>query len=203
MSKIAIIGTGHMGKNLGKGWAKAGHTIVYGSRDPGSKSEMGAWASVTTQEQALDGPDVVVITLPYTRVEPFAREHAAALRGKLVIDISNPFASLPDNRISGAEVTANAIGQGARVIAAFKDNFAATILEPRDSKGDPLDVHFAGGDLVDKKIVTGLIEDLGFRAVDCGDLKSARILDGMVSLMIDLDGRYNNGAHRGAWKFVV
>jgi len=126
---------------------------------------------------------------------------AAALRERLVIDISNPFDHLPDNRVAGAEVTRDAIGPGARVVAAFKTNFAATLLAPLNVDGVQRDVLFAGDDEEDKRIVAGLIADLGFRPVDCGVLHNARILDGMVPLIIELDRRYG-GAWQTSWKLL-
>jgi NADPH-dependent F420 reductase len=207
MSKIAIVGTGRMGKNLGQGWLKAGHEIVFGSRQPEQKQDIlneVSGATLNNIEAALDGAEVVVIAIPYTSVESFARTYAAQLHSKLVIDISNPFDNLPDNRVAGAEVTAKAIGAGARVVAAFKDNFWATLLKPMDpSTGLVRDVHFAGDDEAAKEIAAQLIRDLGFQPVDCGPLHNARLLDGLVSLIIELDRRYANGESRASWKLMV
>lgn len=205
MAKIAIIGTGAMATRLGQGWAKAGHAIVYGSRDPGGSkvTEQVAGARVTDHASALEGAEIVVIAIPFASVEPFARDHAQALRNRLVIDISNPFDKLPDNRIAAAEITAAAMGTGARVVAAFKDNFSATLPEPIAPQGIVRDVRYAGDNQEDKRTVARLIEDLGFRPLDCGPLKSARVLDGMVTLMLQLDARYANGTQRSGWTFLT
>ena len=206
MTEIAIIGTGRMGRGLGAGWARKGHTIVFGSRTPEAHRDLTVQipnAQVTTPAEALRGAEVVVLAIPYVAVEPFARTHAEALRDKVVIDISNPFHHLPDNRISGAEITAAAIGPGARVVAAFKDNFANTLLDPVDPNGIVRDVHFAGDHEEDKRLVSRLIEDLGFHPVDCGPLRNARVLDAMVPLMIELDRRYGGGQGLSSWKFLT
>ena len=207
MSKIAIIGTGRMGKNLAKGWLNAGHEVRLGSRQSEQRQDILSeipGATITDFETALAGIEVVVIAIPYTQVEPFARTFAAQLRDKLVIDITNPFDNLPDNRVAGAEITARAIGEGARVVAAFKDNFWATLQEPVDpNTGLVRDVHFAGDDTDDKKVVTKLIKDLGFEPVDCGPLRNARLLDAMVPLIIELDRDYANGEFRASWKLMA
>lgn len=207
MSKITIIGTGRMGKNLGKGWLKAGYEVVFGSRHPEQKQDVLnelPGANLAGFEAALDRAEVVIIAIPFTMVESFARKYAAKLRDKLVIDISNPFGNLPDNRIAGAEITAKAIGAGARVVAAFKDNFWPTLLEPTDpNTGLVRDVHFAGDNEADKAVVTQLIKDLGFQPVDCGPLRNARLLDGMVPLIVELDRRHANGEQRASWKLVT
>jgi hypothetical protein len=204
--QIAIIGTGRMARNLGAGWARAGLSIVFGSRNPQAHADLAEsapGAQVTEPTAALDGADVVVIAIPFPAVEPFAREHADKLRGKVVVDISNPFNHLPDNSVAGAEITARAIGPGARVVAAFKSNFWETLLEPTDPRYDiERDVHYAGDDVEAKKLVGRLIYDLGFRAIDCGPLKNARVLDGMAPLIIELDKRYANGERRSSWRLL-
>ncbi len=206
MTRIAIIGTGRMAVGLGAGWARAGHEVALGSRDPAGKTEVatsvGNGARVMSIHDALGAAEVAVLAAPYPAVESLAGEHADDLRGIPVVDISNPFDNLPDNRISGAEVTARAIGDGAQVMAAFKDNFAKTLLDPEDSTGAPRDVHYAGDDEAAKATLAGLIRDLGFRPVDCGPLRNARVLDGMVPLMIELDRRYAGGNGKSSWKFL-
>lgn len=207
MSKIAIIGTGRMGQNLAKGWLKAGHEVMLGSRQPEQKQDVineVPGVSLSSFEVALNEAEVVIIAIPYAEVEPFARTHAAQLRDTLVIDITNPFDNLPDNHVAGAEITAKAIGAGARVVAAFKDNFWATLQEPVDPHtGLVRDVHFAGDDEADKDVVVQLIKDLGFEPVDCGPLHNARLLDGLVPLIIELDRRYANGEFRASWKLLT
>jgi len=206
MTNIAIIGTGRMAQGLGAGWVRAGHRVVFGSRNPAEKSglvsKIGNCASVTLPAAAVAWADVVVLAIPFAQVKTFAREHAPQLAGKLVVDISNPFDQLPDNRIAGAELTAAAIGDGARVVAAFKDNFWETLPTPEDPGGLPRDVHFAGDSDDDRQRVAQLVTDLGFRPVDCGPLKNARALDAMVPLLVELDQRLNNGQHSSSWKFL-
>lgn len=202
---ITIIGTGRMALNLGQGWAKAGHTIIFGSRHPEANANFTTkvkGCKVVTPAAALGEAEIVVLTIPFASVEPFARDHAAQLQGKLVIDISNPFGSLPDNRMAGAEITARAIGPGARVVAAFKGNFSDTLLEPLDPGGMQRDVQYAGDSEADKQVVAQLIEELGFRPVDCGPLKNARLLDSMVPLIVELDQRYAGGARKSSWKLL-
>ncbi|MBI4219213.1 MAG: NAD(P)-binding domain-containing protein [Chloroflexi bacterium] len=206
MTQITIIGTGRMAIGLGSAWTRAGHTITFGSRTPSAHGDLpaqiGPNAKITGHREAMRGAEIVVLAIPYREVESFARVHADALRGKIVIDISNPFKIVPDTRGAGAEITAAAIGAGARVIAAFKDNFANTLLEPADDQGRQRDVHFAGDDESAKRQFTKLVEDLGFRPVDCGALENARVLDGMVPLMVELDRRYK-GNGRSSWKFML
>jgi predicted dinucleotide-binding enzyme len=202
---LAIIGTGKMAQQLGLGWSRVGHHIAFGSRTPDEHqwlADQVKGISVVDPAAAIESARTVVLCLPYHAMASFAHSQAAALRQRLVIDPSNPLDLAPTNGLAGAEVTANAIGPGARVVAAFKGNFAATLLEPVELATELVrDVHYAGDNPDDKQIVALLIEDLGFRPVDCGPLKNARVLDNMVPLLLELDRRYG-GQHKSAWKFV-
>jgi hypothetical protein len=203
---IGIIGTGNMALHLAQGWLQAGHTIQLGSRQPQEKTavlDQIPGAKLDSIAETVAAAELIVVAIPYSAVEPFARHYAPQLRGKLLIDISNPFAHLPDNTISGPEITAQAIGPGARVVAAFKANFWETLLEP-DSPHDQIvrDVFYVGDNANDKELVARLIADLGFRAVDCGPLRNARVLDGMVPLLLELDQRHAGGDRRLSWKLL-
>ena len=206
MTQVAIVGTGRMATVLGAALTKAGHAVAFGSRSPSTTTAVvqravGVGARVGSYREALRGAEVIILAIPYRAVEGFARDHANDLRNKVVVDISNPF-DVPDNRIAGAEVTAKAIGAGARVVAAFKDNFAVTLREPKDAQGRQRDVHFAGDDETAKRVLAKLVADIGFVPVDCGVLRNARALDAMVPLMIELDRRYG-GQGRSSWKFLT
>jgi NADPH-dependent F420 reductase len=204
--RIAIIGTGRMGTNLGQAWARSDHEVVLGSRRPAEREEAlerVPGARLVSQAQALEGADVVVLAMPYRSSEPFARAHADQLRDRLVIDISNP--SYQDiQQLAGAEVTARAIGPGARVVAAFKTNYYRTLQQPIDPKyGLVRDVLLAGDDMAGKEIVARLAEDMGFHPVDCGGLQVGHTLDVMTRLMIDMDRQYAAGEARTSWKLLT
>jgi NADPH-dependent F420 reductase len=204
--RIAILGTGRMAAGLGKGWLKAGHSVAFGSRRPESKrdfhAEMGSESQVYGFEEAIAAGDIVVLAVPYAEVVPIAKRYAALLRGKPVVDISNPFASQPKDGRAGAELTAEAIGSGARVVAAFKDNFSDTLTSPIDHTGQPRDVHYAGDDEEAKKLLAGLARDLGYRPVDCGPLHAAVALDHIVPLMVEMDRRLNGGRRNSSFRFA-
>lgn len=203
--RIAILGTGRMAVGLGRGWLKAGHFVAFGSRRPETKTqfqaEIGADSRVYGIEGAITAGEVVVIAVPYAEVVPLVSKHADLLRDKIVVDITNPFAAQPTDGRAGAELTAEVIGNGARVIAAFKGNFSTTLEDPVDHTGQPRDVMFAGDDAESKAVAAGLISDLGFRPIDCGPLHSAVMLDLSVPMVIDLDTRLNGGQRNSSFRY--
>ena len=196
-----------MAMALGKALFAAGHFVAFGSRRPEIRKEFHIEVGTDTRlygvRAAIDAGEIVIITLPYKEVAATVRKHAESLRGKVVIDITNPFAAQPNNGDSGAQVTATVIGDGARVIAAFKTNFSNTFEQPVDSTGEPREVHYAGDDEEAKEVVAGLIREIGFKPVDCGSLAEAVVLDHMVPLMIRLDATEHASSRKSSWRITA
>ena len=94
--KIGIVGAGNIGGTLGALWARAGHSILFGTRRPeGLKSliaEIGAAADAGTPEAAAKFGDVLLFAAPYGAWPEFAGANREALAGKVVIDAANPYA---------------------------------------------------------------------------------------------------------------
>ncbi len=204
--RIAIIGTGRMALALGGALLAAGHFVAFGSRRPEDRKdfheEVGTESRLYGIQAAIDAGEIVVIAIPYNTVAATARKFADSLTGKVIIDITNPFASQPNDGSSGAQVTATAIGDGAHVVAAFKTNFSGTIIEPVDSSGEPREVHYAGDDEGAKSVVAELIRGIGFKPVDYGSLAQAVVLDHMVPLMIRLDRKLHASSGKSSFRLA-
>ena len=204
--RIGIVGTGRMSESLGRAFMAAGHFVAFGSRSPEKQNpfhqRVGLDARIYGHEGAITAGEVVILAVPYSQVVETAAKYAGLLRGKIVIDITNPFASQPTDGKAGAELTAEAIGDGARVVAAFKDNFAATFSTPDDSQGTSRQVHFATDDPEARTVMAELARSIGFEPIDCGPLHNAVALDHLVPLLIDMDRRLNEGRSDSIWRFV-
>ncbi|MCZ6539220.1 MAG: NAD(P)-binding domain-containing protein [Chloroflexi bacterium] len=204
--RIGIIGTGRMALALSRALMAAGHFVAFGSRRPEDRKdfheEVGAESRLYGVQAAIDAGEIVVLAVPYSVVATTARKFADSLRGKVVIDITNPFASQPNDGSSGAQVTAAAIGGGARVVAAFKTNFSGTITEPVDSSGQPREVHYAGDDEEAKSVVAELIRGIGFKPVDYGSLAQAVVIDHMVPAMIRLDTELHASSRKSSFRLA-
>src|SRR5262245_7953626 len=72
---IALLGTGRLASVLGKSWASAGHTVIYGSRTPADARvaslvrETGVRASATTLKDAVARAGMVMFALPWEPVK--------------------------------------------------------------------------------------------------------------------------------------
>jgi predicted dinucleotide-binding enzyme len=113
-------------------------------------------------------------------------DFGATLVGKVIIDITNPFA--PDlsglatrNGSSGAQETAKGLPAGAHVVKAFNTLFGHVL-----ARGGRLDAFFAGDDAEAKARVSGFLDSLGLRPLDVGSLQMAQTLESLGLLMISL-----------------
>lgn len=207
--KIAIIGAGKVGGALGKAWAKAGHTIIFGVRDPAAGktrpplAEIGGAATSKTVSQAVHGADVVVLATPWPAV-PDAIMAMGELRGKVLIDCTNPLSLNGDGSLSlslgsttsGAEEIEK-LAPGVQVVKAFNtygwENFADAAY-PNAAGLKPV-MFYCGDHDAAKATVQQLVADLGFEPVDTGGLGMARSLEPLALLWIRLNIRESRNAN--------
>src|SRR5690348_456450 len=120
---IGILGTGHMASGLAAAWARAGHGVTLGSRDPqaagASHRDLPPAVRLATQAEAAGARDVVVLATPFRATAEVVVVHAAALGGKVIVDITNPFGAAPAG-VAGIEVHRRALGRPVHWAAAFK-----------------------------------------------------------------------------------
>ncbi len=209
-----IIGTGNMARGIGTRLVAAGHSVTLVSRDPKADAEIlaalkaAAQKGASVQVAALDSPlkgDIVFLAVPYSAAEDLARQLKNQLKGKIVVDLTNPLNSTYDDLVtpcdsSGAEEIAKLV-PGAHVIKAFNTTFAGTLLKGTVAE-QPLDVFLAGDDAEAKTAVSSLIESTKLHPIDAGPLKRARQLENLGFLGITL--QFTQGTQfASAWKFVV
>jgi predicted dinucleotide-binding enzyme len=173
--QIAIIGTGRIGGTLGQKWRKAGHEVVYASRNPRDDGPGGA--PVVEVGQAIAGADVVVFAIPGPAVAEVVAEHGAALAGKVVVDATNRMGGpVVNNR---TEIVAAA--PDAKYVRAFNtlgwENFAEPLADA--------DLFFAA-DPEARAIAESLIEAVGLRPQYLGDGEAATTVDSVLPLWFAL-----------------
>ena len=191
---ISIIGAGGMATAIAGRAIKAGHTVEVLVRDP-SKAQaladkLGAGATTGTYGAAPKG-DIVILAVPYGSAASVVADFGVGLKGKAVIDITNPIAAdlsglVTPSGSSGAQQTARGLPAGAHVVKAFN-----TLFGPVLAKGGRLDAFIAGDDGEAKARVATFLASLGLRPLDVGALHMAQTLESLGLLMI---GLAKNGA---------
>jgi hypothetical protein len=197
---IGIIGAGKVGGALGKSWSKTGHHVKFGVPSPdhpkyrGLLDACGANASSGTNAEAASFGAVVALATPWNATQAAISE-CGNLKGKVLVDCTEPLKFTPGtglelaigHTISGGETVAQ-WAPGARVVKAFNtygfENFAdASYLKYGGLK--PV-MFLAGDDAEARGIVSHLAAEIGFRPLDAGDLKVARLLEPTGMLWIHL-----------------
>ena len=204
---IAIIGTGDVAHALGIEFAAQGHTIVYGSRTPERDSVQelvaatGHGATATTQTDAVNGADIVVLAVPGLLVEKITLG-LGDLSGKIIIDPTNPLERGPQGLrhtidTSNGEII-QAAAPGAEVVKAFNSLNWKTMMDP-DESGGPVSIPLAGNSDRAKQKVAELVAGMGLDPIDLGGIENARWIEGMLILWIN--NRY--GSDRDAFDFYL
>lgn len=201
--RIAIIGTGSVGAALATGLATTSHTLVLGTRDPDgvSAKAVAAATSATTARarEAVAGADIVILALPWTAAEA-ALQDLGDLAGVTVIDCMNPLAMI-DGRLglaigfdtSGGE-RVQAWLPKAHVVKTLNQVGAEIMANPRALSRRP--AMFMASDHADAKAtVASLLSELGFDALDAGDLTKARLLEPLAMVWINQALMRGKGRH--------
>lgn len=185
--RIGILGTGGMADALGGQWAE----IKIGGRDRDRTTALATriGASMGTLAEAAAFGDVVLLAVPYDAV-PAVLSEAGELRGRVVIDCTNPvvpgrFTLATDGR-SAAELAAEQV-PAASVVKAFNlCHMDVWRITPPVFEGRPLAVPLCGDDAEAVGVVASLAEDLGCRPVNAGGLERAGLLEATAAFMIGL-----------------
>lgn len=184
---IAIIGAGNVGIALTRAWTPK-HTVYLGVRNPSdpSKQELAKLPNTTlvTNKEAVQHADVIVIAVHPGQLKEVC-ESLGDVTGKVVIDANNSIgervADFPDNSAAIAAWTS-----GAKVIKCF--NTAGANIIGHANFGDvKADTFMASNDADAKELVSTLAQDAGFaRAVDCGKLENAVLLEKLADVWVGL-----------------
>jgi hypothetical protein len=201
---IAIVGgTGHEGSGLALRWAKAGHQVLIGSRDPLKAEAAAAALNERLGQPVVRGADnataagaaeIIVLTVPYTAHAASLSVVRAAVQGKILVDVTVPLVPPKVSRVQlppggSASLEAQALlGPEVKVVTAFQ-NISAEHLQDPDHVID-CDVLVCGDDKDAKQTVIGLAQDAGMAAWDAGPLTNSVVPEGLTSVLIGLNIRY-------------
>jgi len=191
--KIVFLGYGNVGAPLADHLQRLGHHVTLAAGNADSDSVRKALArnprlEVTPPRDALPGADVVFLATPFQVNEEVLKGVAAELKGKVLVDCTNPVGPGLTHKlksvISGSEMVQNLVPE-TRVVKAFSiygyENFEDNAYPAFDVKPAMM---FCGNDAGAKRTVAGLIEQLGWEALDVGGLEQALHLEHMTLLWV-------------------
>jgi predicted dinucleotide-binding enzyme len=180
MTAVGLIGSGRIGGTVAKLAAAAGHPVILSnSRVPDTlrdlATEVGPLARAGTGQEAAEGGDLVVVTIPF---RAFRAVPAGPLAGKVVLDTCNyypqrdgHFPELDSGALTSSELIQRHLAESA-VVKVFNNIFFKHLESLSRPSGAP-DRSFlpiAGDEPTAKATATAFLDSIGYGAVDAGPL---------------------------------
>lgn len=194
--RIGIIGTGNMGRAIGVRLARLGHHVLFGSRDQKQGQDAANLAmhgaSAGTNDEAARHGEVLVWTIRDPDPASVLSD-PALLDGKAVVNINNrDYArEVQDGAWFGQAIAEafQANAPRARVVKALNTvAMEALDTSPEKLRAAGAQVFVAGDDANAKQVVSGLLGELGFEAVDLGTgpvaMRAAEALGDVIRLLM-------------------
>jgi predicted dinucleotide-binding enzyme len=184
--KIGVIGSGRVGGTIGGLWVKAGYEVMFSARDISEVKELvaglGPRAHAGTPREAAAFGDAVLISVPYSALPQIGRENAAELKGKVVLDTSNPIAGRDGDmavaaRAKGTGVASVELLPGVRLVRAFNCVGYTSMRSEAHRAGERVAIPLAADDQAALKTAIQLVQDAGFEPVVVGGLARAKEFD--------------------------
>ncbi|MDQ6807424.1 MAG: NADPH-dependent F420 reductase [Actinomycetota bacterium] len=206
---VCIIGgTGALGFGLALRLGRAGTPVVIGSRDAGRAVEAaeragqrvpeGSFSGLENSEAARGEAEIVILAVPFrSQSETLTNLKGALREGQLVLDSTVPLAAAVSGKAtrslgvwqgSAAQQAQEMVPDGVRVVSALHTVSASHLTDLGFELDE--DVLVCGDKRDDKARIAELVERIpGLRAVDCGRLEMARIVEQLTPLLISINIR--------------
>lgn len=197
--RCAVLGTGSVGRTLAARLVELGHDVRLGTRDPSTTRSRDDWTelpgvALTTFADATAGADLVIHAGSGTAALDLLAQ-AGDLTGKVLLDISNPLDFSAGFPPTLSVKDTDSLGE--QVQRAFPDTFVvkslntltAGLMARPDRLPEATTVFVSGDDAGAKRLVTGLLTELGHRDVlDLGGIETARGVEMWMPLWLRVMG---------------
>ena len=200
---IGIIGgTGKEGKGLAYRWAKAGHTVLIGSRQAEKAQaaasdvnlmlgKQDAVAGVENEKAAIRA-DIVVLTVPFGVHVDMCEFLKPFVQGKIFIDVTVPLVPPKVARVqmppegSAAQQAQAILGDGVQVVSAFQNISYEHLIHDDEVACDVL----VCGPKEAREKVIGLVKDAGLVGWSGGVIENSVVVEGLTSVLIGLNKQF-------------
>jgi predicted dinucleotide-binding enzyme len=206
MDRIGIIGSGAVGKTLAAGFRKHGYDVRIGSREPAKLAaftkESGI-AAGTFAEVGAFGETLVLAVHGGGARDALGLAGADNLRGKIVIDTTNPIADAPpvDGVLSYFTGPNDSLLEqlqrafpDAKLVKAFNSVGNARMVNPDFTGGKPT-MFFCGNDADARERVATILAQFGWEPADMGTAVAARAIEPLAILWCIPGFRQNTWSH--------
>ena len=202
MTSIALIGgTGALGAAIARRLAKAGESVILGSRDPAKAAAAASALQAETGQpvqgfgnaEAAAAASIIIVTVPFASQETTLAEIAAGCRGKIVVDTTVPLMPPKVMRVqlplegSAAVRAQKLLGEGVTVVSAFHNVAAHKLATDAPVECDVL---VFGDERAAREQVLRLVAQCGLRGLHGGALVNSAAAEALTSVLIFLTKTY-------------
>lgn len=186
--KVAIIGLGNIGKTVAQNFVKGNRPVIIASRELEDANtlarELGTLATASETSEAISNADIIVLSVWFNTLRELFSQYDAELKGKIIIDPSNPiapdenggFKKIIGEKESAGQLNAALLPQGAILVKAFGTLGASSLANAAYQTPEKSVLFYATDNTIVDEKVEQLIRDNGFDAVKVGGLdQSIRI----------------------------
>jgi predicted dinucleotide-binding enzyme len=204
--KIGILGSGAVAKALGAGFIRHGRQVMLGTREAGKLAdwagERGAYVG-SFADAAAFGDLLVLAVAGRAAIEALEQAGEAAIKGKIVIDPTNPIEAAPPvdgvlRYFTGPNESLMERLQArfpeARFVKAFSSVSSARMVNPEFPEGRPT-MFICGDDAQAKEEVRAILDLFGWETGDFGGVKAARAIEPLAMLYCIPGFRRNHWTH--------
>jgi predicted dinucleotide-binding enzyme len=217
--KIAVLGTGMVGRTIAGALAGLGHDVVIGTRDPQAtlartEPDMMGTAPLAQWHAANAGIDVAAFADAASGAElvvnatngggslaALAAAGTGNLAGKIIMDVANPLDFSQGMPPSLNPVNTDSLGEQiqrsfpeAKVVKTLNTMTAAVQVDPARVAGGDHSVFVSGDDSDAKAAVTEILKGFGHRdVIDLGDITSARGAEMILPIWLRIWGALGTG----------
>lgn len=188
IEKIGIVGSGNIGGTLGILLGRAGYKIFFSSRHPETLKmlvkDAGSNAEAGPVAEAIAFGDLVILSLPMKAFRELDDQTKEALKGKIVIDTSNPYPERDGLIAEEAKRDPGGTGAfvarllpGARIVRAFNTVYFEDLKRTINKDGDTIGIPIASDDKEALEAAVHLVEQAGLDPVVVGGLSKSKMFD--------------------------
>jgi len=192
---VGVLGSGQVAQVLADGFLKHGYSVMMGTREPQKLSDWnkksGERAQIGSSSDAARFGGIVVLAVAGHAAEEVLRQAGIEnLKGKTVIDVTNPISHEPpvngvlkffttlDNslmeRLQG-------LAPQAHLVKAFNSVGNTLMIDPKIPGGPPT-MFICGNNEEAKKEVRGILDEFGWETEDLGKVEAARAIEPLCIL---------------------
>lgn len=204
--RVGLIGSGTVAQALAAGFIRKGWEALVGTRHPDKLADWKAktGAQVGTFAEAAGFGPLVVLAVKGTAAEAAVKQAGAAnLKGKIVLDATNPIADeAPEEGVLKYFTGPNEslmerlqkLAPEARFVKAFSCVGSALMVDPKLPGGKPT-MFICGADAAAKAEAAKVCAEFGFEAEDLGGPQAARAIEPLAMLWCIPGFRSNDWSH--------